>query len=653
MASEISNQSLPAWSQRVPGRNGPLAFVKPDVSTVTLPGNPPGLFPRASLDAGIPLEVTAWATLPPVGETETVTLQIARAGSDEYEDVASVDYTEGTSTLPLPITLPADFLLKDENEGAFKIRYLHVNWVGTPAESEDVPVFIDKTPPNGTAAPGKITFSITPPFTETKLVGLTDVEGTIPAWTGAAQGDKVAFAWMKDRLPEDPNDIIPIDVVELGADRKVKFPVALIRSLGDGGFCGGYTIFDKAGNRSRISLYDLIPVALGTLPPTPYPTPSVPEAVPKGYVDRKDALQGVHVEFPSILHAKSTDEVEIIWGGVALDYRTPIGSSPGNTISIGVNWEHMRDRYGAATGAVSTTVEYKLYRGILELGGASATVMVDFETTGPVNPDPWPGNPLLLPLDVFGKSNVANKLVAGDEDELIEAVIELVAPIADDDKYQVLWNGVPNGAAYVIDTTRDTAGDKIRIELDWDVIRRQGNNPKMPVTYSLSNPAIANPQEPKNPTEVEIEFLTVNLPVAEPQNLVGTTTKRLTCRSLHTEAGKMGFQYLIPPSDYLKEGMMIEVEWRAYTTYASPVLVPSAGKKVTLGPVTADQETSGLLWLIEPYDVHLLPTWGGPSDQEGKGEVIYTLVVNGVSVPSPASDTPVVLSAGTGSCVIP
>ncbi|MNR15698.1 hypothetical protein D3C85_1322520 [compost metagenome] len=151
----------------------------------------------------------------------------------------------------------------------------------------------------------------------------------------------------------------------------------------------------------------------------------------------------------------------------------------------------------------------------------------------------------------------------------------------------------------------------------------------MPVTYSLSNPAIANPQEPKNPTEVEIEFLTVNLPVAEPQNLVGTTTKRLTCRSLHTEAGKMGFQYLIPPSDYLKEGMMIEVEWRAYTTYASPVLVPSAGKKVTLGPVTADQETSGLLWLIEPYDVHLLPTWGGPSDQEGKGEVIYTLVVNG------------------------
>ncbi|CAI8908691.1 BIG2 domain-containing protein [Pseudomonas sp. IT-P258] len=653
MASYGSKQILPAWSQREPGRNGPLEFVKPDVSTVTLPGNPPGLFPRASLDAGILLQVTAWATLPPDGETETVTLQIARVGSDEYEDVASVNYTEGTSSFPLPITLPADFLLKDENEGAFKIRYQHVNWVGTPAESEDVPVFIDKTPPNGTAAPGKITFSITPPFTENNLAGLTDVDGTIPTWTGAAEGDQVAFAWMKDRLPEDPDLIVPIGVVELGADRKVKFPVALIRSLGDGGFCGGYTIFDKAGNRSRISLYDLIPVALGTLPPLPYPAPSVPEAVPKGYVDRNDALQGVHVEFPSILHAKSTDEVEIIWDGVALAYRTPIGSNPGSTISIGVNWEHMRDRYGAATGAVSTPIAYKLYRGILELGGESGTVMVNFETTGPGNPDPWPGNPLLLPLDVFGKSNVANKLVASDEDELIEAVIELVAPIADDDEYQVLWNGVPIGAPYVIDTTSDNAGDEIPIELDWDVIRRQGNNAKMPVTYSLSNPAIANPQGPKNPTEVEIEFLTVDLPVAEPQNLVGTTTKRLTCLSLHTEAGKMGFQYRIPPSDYLKAGMMVEVEWKAYTTYASPVPVTAAGKRATLGPVTADQEVNGLMWLIEPYDTHLLPTWGGPTDQEGKGEVIYTLEVDGVAVPSPASDTRVVLSAGSGTCLIP
>lgn len=259
MTSYDSKQSLPAWSQREPGRNGPLEFTKPDVIPVTMPGNPPGLFPRASLDAGIELKIPRWANLPlPTGEIETVTLQIAEEGSDEYEDVDFVTYTEGTSTFPLSITLPAAFLLKDEKEGAYKIRYFHKNWVGTEVESEDVPVFIDKVPPNGTAAPDKIVFSIAPPFTETNLPVSGDIEGTIPNWTGAAEGDQVAFAWMKDRLPEDPNLITPIDVVTLPADRKVKFPVALIRSLGDGGFCGGYTIFDKAGNqRNRGAQYQV------------------------------------------------------------------------------------------------------------------------------------------------------------------------------------------------------------------------------------------------------------------------------------------------------------------------------------------------------------------------------------------------------------
>jgi hypothetical protein len=212
------------------------------------------------------LEIPTWSTIPTdPTDVEDIELEIARSNSDEYEPVAKVEYIPGTTTLPIPITLPADFLLKDENEGAFKIRYLHTNWAGTPSNSADVLVYIDKTPPNGTAAPDKITLSITPPFTDANLAGLTDVEGTIGAWTGAAEGDKVAFAWVEGQLPEDPDLIVPIDVVELGTERKVKFPVSVIVEAGDGGFCAGYVIIDKAGNRSRISLYDLIPVALGPL----------------------------------------------------------------------------------------------------------------------------------------------------------------------------------------------------------------------------------------------------------------------------------------------------------------------------------------------------------------------------------------------------
>lgn len=652
MANQGSKQTLPAWSQRVPGRNGPLAFIKPDVSKVTMVGSPPGLFPRAALDTDVTLEITPWPTLPPDGETEFVTLQIARPGSEEYTDLDTVIYVQGTSTFPLPITIASNFLVHPDNEGPFNIRYHHINFAGTEAHSDDVAVYIDKTPPNGTAAPGKITFSPTPPFTEAKLAGLTDVEGVIPHWTGAADGDRVAFSWVPDKLPEDPNDIVPIAIVTLGVDRKVFFPVDLIREMGDGGFCGGYTIIDKAGNRSRISLYDLIPVALGAEPTPPYPAPSVPEAGLKGYIDRIDGAVGVHLEFGHIRNAKSTDMVEIIWGGVALPYRTPIGTNP-NPHSIGVSWEHMRDQYGTATGPVTTTIEYKLYRGILALGGASSTVVVNFETTYPGNPDPWPGNPALPPLMVVGASGVANKLIASDENKPVKAVITLVDPLVDGNVYQVLWNGTAIGVPYVIDTADDSDGDDIDIALDWDVIRLQGNSAEMPVTYDVSNPNVANPQEPKDPTKVEIEFLTVNLPTAVPQHLVGTTTKRLTCNSLHTEDGKMGFQYLIPPSDYLKAGMMVKVEWKAYTTYAAPVLVPGAGKIATLGPVTPEQETNGLMWLVEPYDTHLLPTWGSATDQIGKGEVIYTLEIQGNPVPSTASDTQVVLSKGSGTCDIP
>jgi hypothetical protein len=139
----------------------------------------------------------------------------------------------------------------------------------------------------------------------------------------------------------------------------------------------------------------------------------------------------------------------------------------------------------------------------------------------------------------------------------------------------------------------------------------------------------------------------VTLPSAIPQNLINA---RLTCRSLHHENGKVGFQYLIPHSDYLKEGMTVEVEWKAYHTYNNPVLIPAAGKTARLGPISADEVINGVIWFVEPYNTHILPTWGGPADQAGKAEVVYTLEVNGQPAPSVPSDTQVVLSAGSGTC---
>lgn len=651
MASDGRKQPLPAWSQRVSGRADADPFPSPDVSAVTLPGNPAGLFSRASLDAGIALKVPAWSTIPtdPV-EKEYIRVQLARPGASSYETVDEVEFIPGTTQLPLAVTIPSTWLLQDANEGPFNLRYQQENYLGTISNSDDVLVFVDKVPPNGTAAPDKLTFAFTPPIVDATLTG-TDLEAVVPDWTGSAEGDQVAFTVVADTLPEDPNDIVPIDVVTLAADRKIKFPVALLKDLPDGNYCFGYVIVDKAGNRSRISIYDLIPLALGTFPPAPYPPLTVPEHEDDGKVDRADALQGVYAEFSRILHAKPTDKIAIIWGAKELPYRTPVGANPPSRMSISVIWDHMRDEYGQATVPVDTDVEYKLYRGSVELGGASTKVVVDFSHTGPENPKPEPGNPNLHPLDVYGEDGEANdtpnKLIASDENKPVVARIKLYDPLTDGDALQVYWNGTPIGSPFPIDIASHTPGDEIDIDLDWDVIRKEGNHAQMPVTYTLTNPDFANPQEPEEPTKVEITFLSVTLPLAIPQDLVNG---RLTCRSLHFEGTEIGFRYLIPPSDYLKEGMTVKLEWKASHTYATPVEVVAAGKKTTYGPITADEALNGFLWFIEPYATHILPTWASATNQIGKGEVRYTLDVGGVPVPSVFSDTQVGLTQGAGTC---
>ncbi|VVP83598.1 hypothetical protein PS918_02553 [Pseudomonas fluorescens] len=66
MASDGRKQPLLPWSLREPGRAKADPFPSPDVAPVTLPGNPPGLFPRASLDAGINLFIDVWDNIGPV-----------------------------------------------------------------------------------------------------------------------------------------------------------------------------------------------------------------------------------------------------------------------------------------------------------------------------------------------------------------------------------------------------------------------------------------------------------------------------------------------------------------------------------------------------------------------------------------------------------
>ncbi|WP_236710383.1 hypothetical protein [Pseudomonas sp. RIT-PI-q] len=313
-------------------------------------------------------------------------------------------------------------------------------------------------------------------------------------------------------------------------------------------------------------------------------------------------------------------------------------------------WDHILTEYGTAKGVVNTDLQYIVYRGVEPFESVIATVKCNLSLPGPVNPNPEPGNPNLKVVEVIGKSAVPNKLIVTDEDEEVNAIIELVAPLADGDTYQVMWNGTPIGTPYVIDVANDKVGDKIKIELDWDVIRGQGPSATMPVWYVLSNAAHENPQEPQPRTNIDIDWLVFKLPDAVP--LHTNPAGIVTCNSLRwkEEGTSYGIQYRIPPSGHLNEGDEVKVVWNAYTDFDNPTLIPTAKKEQTFTNITADQARNGIVWLIEPYATHVLPIWSKALPL-GKGEVSYT--ITGKPASSVPTNTEVGLSQGEGSCNVP
>lgn len=105
-----------------------------------------------------------------------------------------------------------------------------------------------------------------------------------------------------------------------------------------------------------------------------------------------------------------------------------------------------------------------------------------------------------------------------------------------------------------------------------------------------------------------------------------------------------------PPSKLLKEGDEVKVSWNAYTDFDNPVLVPAATKEATFSNITKEQAENGIVWLIEPYVTHILPTYTKPAPI-GKGEVTYT--ITGKPATQSPTNTEVGMFVGEGSCNIP
>jgi hypothetical protein len=627
----------------------------PVVQPPPLSGFPVGLISRADLDTGLRTTITTWdgGAIPP-GLTEYLRLQWARQGSNEWTTFQEHSFTTTEPWVPLVFNIPSSFLLDPVYEGPFEIRYEHENYVPLKDHSHEIVIHIDKVAPNGGNIPEPMIFTAVPPITDASFGSNDYLEATIPPWTGDQADVKIAYGWIKGELPEDPADVdlIGPEPIDPAGTRIVHIPKDKFVAAGDGLCCGGYVLIDKAGNISPLSKYQLMSVALDPWPLPPLAPPTAADAK-GGELLRSDIVDGnVLVNVPHVTRGKGTDTVVVKWGTREIKPGTPLGSNPSGGINIPVPWSVLWAEYGSATtGVVDTPLSYTVLRGVEPFDSEVATVPCNFSSTGPINPEPEPGNDQLKMVTVVGESGVDNELVESDEDGEIKAKIELVAPLVDGDTYQVMWNGAPIGNPRVIDIANDNVGDDIEIDLDWDVIRLEGPSDAMPVWYVLTNSAHANPQEPKQRTEVKIDFLVQALPEAIPQHL--NPNSFLTCESLRWDEGEttFGVKYLIPPSRYLQVGDEVVVEWKAYTDFfGTPVEVPTASKTATFSNITREQVDNGIIWLIAPYDVHVLPTWLKPTPV-GKGEVSYT--ITGKSYRRTPTNTMVALSQGEGSCNVP
>lgn len=650
MAGSDKKEQKLASRESTSGGIAPLAVQDPNVSHFVLPGDPQGLIPRRLLDADQTTTITTWDNT--IVGTEYFELQITRAGSDEWVRLQEYIVSAADTWVPLVFTIPSSFFLNTNNEGPFHLRYQHENGGGAKDYSNRVPIYIDKIPPNGATPPKQMVFAVTPPITDASFGTDDYLEATIPGWDGDSADVKVAFGWLKGELPEKPEDIDLIGPQDIAPGGTVKIPRDKFIDAGDGLCCGGYVLIDKAGNISALSLYELMSVALGPLPPQPLPKPTAADAT-GGELLRSDIVDGgVLVNVPKVTNGKRTDTVVVTWKDQEVTPGTPVGDNPSTGLNIFISWDKIWAAYGSTTvGVVDHALTYKVLRGVEPFSSAIETVKCNLSTTGPVNPDPEPGNPNLKKVAIVGESGVENELIASDEDKEVNAHIELVDPLVNGDSYQVMWNGTPIGTPRVIDVANDTAGETIKIALDWDDIRSHGPSAAMPVWYKLTNPAHVNPQEPRPRTDVKIEFLVLELPEAEPRHT--NANGWLTCNSLRWSADTppvLGIEYLIPPNPHMKRGDTVEVEWNGYTNFASPVLVPATNIKLTFTNISEAQEREGIVCHFGPYATKLLPIWS-KTVPLAKGEVKYT--VTGKPAASTPTNTRVYLSQGEGSCNIP
>ncbi|OPG68828.1 hypothetical protein B1219_29625 [Pseudomonas ogarae] len=620
--------------------------------TDAIPRDPDGLLPRIKLDAPIRVEIPAFPLEPAIPDREyftELTLQWRRENEVEFQNVSDMEVISNMTGVTFPLRREIALERFEGQEGKFFFRYYVRLYYGNNDYSEEVPIRLDRTRPYGEF----VDPYDTPPFirltsnpiTDATLTAENGVECEIPDFSDPDKSRIiVAIGW--GNAPPDPGEtILPAYSGQLPGSRKITVTRDKVERFGSGTHYVTYVLVDPAGNVSKLSRVQNVPVALGRLPVNLKP-PTVPLHA-DSLINRADANAGVTVDIPIYDNPEPGDQIFVEWGNSLLLPRT-VGEQPPPVISIPVIWARLKAEYNSAAGGVQVVpVGYRVERAPqvdFRPNPRTIDINVDFSTTGPIDPtdpDPSPVNPLLDLVTVYSASDDENELPESEFNRPATAKFEAPDPIVDGDTFTLYWKGIAVADTYVSDGS-DTPGDEISINITWDEILAGGADPQLPVYYVMSHANFPNNDWESEITHVRVDAIRVipNAPLFT--DLGGDDF--LNCGKLRTVNGVIGYRVTIPPSTYLEPGETIHLRWRVYQSDGT-TLIPSVSKDDD-PTIPIDAQTAGIQWFIE-YDRYVLPSDAVSSDPITYAQIDYTTPVNGA--PKDSGITKQIMSIALGS----
>lgn len=638
-------------------RNSGKAVIGVPVVVDAIAADADGLMPITALDSDIQIRIPSWsAGTPPPGFVEKLLFQWKLITEDDTRYVTLLDEEFPTDALPsFPLDKGIAKAHFEGREGGFHFRYGVKGWNDSlPVFSAPVPITLDRTAPYADQIdPTPLAIEALGPLTDADLVAGVSV--IIPDFVEDKKDFvTVKLAWSNTVPPAD-TPVAPDVSVPLPSDRTIAIPSAVIKQFPSGDHYVAYELWDKAGNRSRVSYVRTVPVALGP-PPTALKPPFVPLAPDSSdnLIDLADAHLGVVVEIPEYENSHYADQVVVKWGNTTL-VGVPVGERPPfpEPIEIPVIWAHLVAEYAADPANRVTPVTYSIVRGttLYPLPDADGIeVDVNFAYTGPDNPnDPDPVNPNLAPLSVKGPSGTVNHLAPSDANQDATATVPAPAPSAAGDIITLYWKGVAVAETKTLDGS-EAPGDPLDIKVLWSEILA-GQAGIVPVYYTLSNASFVNDQRSVD-SDVTVDAILVNLAPAEYPDLSEVTggNKILNCASLRQGiGGEIGYRVHIPASSYLIAGSSINLTWQLKE---GGVAVPNSEKTETQ-VILAGADLNGIEWFVQPYDPHILLAYTGTADKWAYAETTYTLTINSIPVSSTPTPTAVGISdlgSGIDTC---